>query len=82
MIERHSSRYCKICKLIRRKGVITEHCKDCDVCIEELDHHCPWSSKCIGKNNIKPFYVFVISLVIHLIVTIIAAMFVGAISIE
>lgn len=23
------------------------------------DHHCPWASKCIGKNNIVPFYFFI-----------------------
>lgn len=25
------------------------------------DHHCPWTSKCIGEGNLKGFYVFVIS---------------------
>jgi hypothetical protein len=39
----------------------TNHCDDCNVCIEGYDHHCPWTSKCIGKGNIKSFYVFVTS---------------------
>ena len=52
------------------------------MCIEELDHHCPWSSKCIGKNNLKPFYIFVSSLVVYMIVVIVAAMFIGAVGAE
>lgn len=34
------------------------HCRDCDVCVREYDHHCPWTSKCIGGNNLIRFYVF------------------------
>ena len=31
------------------------HCEDCNACIDELDHHCPWMGKCIGKGNIAYF---------------------------
>lgn len=44
--------YCSICKIIIRAGSDTEHCPDCDICIEGMDHHCPWSSKCIGRGNL------------------------------
>lgn len=37
----------------------TYHCKYCDVCIRNYDHHCPWTSKCIGGSNIRRFYFFV-----------------------
>lgn len=37
----------------------TYHCKRCDVCIRDYDHHCPWVSKCIGGSNLKRFYFFV-----------------------
>ena len=37
----------------------TEHCDYCNVCVEELDHHCPWSSKCIGRGNICAFNIFI-----------------------
>jgi hypothetical protein len=53
------------------KWLDVEHCWDCDVCIEGLDHHCPWTSKCIGKGNLVTFYVFVTTscgLFIYLIV--------------
>jgi hypothetical protein len=38
---------CARCRVLRAAG--THHCYDCDVCVEELDHHCPWTGKCIGE---------------------------------
>lgn len=57
-----SSSYCNICDVYTRPG--TEHCKDCEVCIVEYDHHCPWTSKCIGKGNLMFFYMFLASLLV------------------
>ena len=54
------------------------HCYDCDICVKELDHHCPWTGKCIGKNNLKSFYVFIYSLLtffVNIFVTIYSCMF-------
>ena len=42
-----------------------EHCEFCDVCVVELDHHCPWSSKCIGKGNDLAFKSFLFALVLQ-----------------
>ena len=53
--------FCERCKMWVSKEKKVEHCLDCDICVEGYDHHCPWTSKCIGKNNINSFYVFVIS---------------------
>ncbi|CAK58451.1 unnamed protein product (macronuclear) [Paramecium tetraurelia] len=58
-------RYCKVCKLIQSKE--TQHCQDCDICIQEFDHHCPWTGKCIGKGNIKQFYYFIVSSIVFMI---------------
>ena len=44
---------CSKCFVMRERG--TQHCYDCGLCVEQLDHHCPWSGKCIGKGNIRPF---------------------------
>ena len=41
--------YCDICAIHR--APTTVHCFDCNCCIEEMDHHCPWMSKCIGKKK-------------------------------
>lgn len=32
------------------------HCKFCDNCCQELDHHCHWIGNCIGINNKKYFF--------------------------
>ena len=65
-------RICSICKVIMRDEDEIEHCDDCNVCIIGIiyfffiylflgyDHHCPWTSKCVGKNNKYLFYVFII----------------------
>ncbi len=53
--------YCSRCKIIRRPGSDTQHCADCDVCVEGYDHHCPWTGKCIGKGNSRYFYTFLAS---------------------
>ncbi len=35
------------------------HCYDCNACVRNLDHHCPWTSKCVGEGNLHVFYAFV-----------------------
>lgn len=54
--------FCNICKVVARKDVKTEHCEDCGYCMEELDHHCPWSSKCIARRNVVIFKIWFTSL--------------------
>mmetsp|Transcript_1454 Transcript_1454/g.1996 ORF Transcript_1454/g.1996 Transcript_1454/m.1996 type:complete len:131 (+) Transcript_1454:664-1056(+) len=46
--------WCQFCKL----EVDSEayHCEDCEVCIEDYDHHCVFFSKCIGGGNILCFW--------------------------
>ena len=68
MGNRNSSqmRECSQCDLYRPPGA--QHCYDCQVCVEDLDHHCPWTGKCIGKKNISCFYAFLFTLTVHIIV--------------
>ena len=35
------------------------HCVNCNVCILEMDHHCPLFNRCIAKNNLRNFYVVI-----------------------
>ena len=37
----------------------SKHCKKCDKCIENFDHHCNWLNNCVGKNNYSYFYLLV-----------------------
>jgi hypothetical protein len=43
------------------------------VSLAQLDHHCPWTGKCIGKKTIQAFYWFLFILLVHLL-------FVGGVS--
>lgn len=47
---------CRRCNVMRPPRA--QHCIYCDVCVLELDHHCPWMGMCVGKNNIKSFHAF------------------------
>lgn len=46
--------FCRICMVDTDQEAY--HCEDCDVCIEEYDHHCVFFSKCIGGGNIYQFW--------------------------
>ena len=52
-------KYCSKCK-IHINFDTSYHCTYCDICIAEHDHHCPWTSKCIGKKTLYSFYIFVL----------------------
>ncbi len=53
--------FCNDCKFYVKRNTRATHCEDCGICIEGQDHHCPWTSHCVGKNNIITFYIFIIS---------------------
>ena len=61
---------CEICKCIYNKnsGYLTFHCNDCNVCIENFDHHCTYASKCIGNNNKLIFKLWMISIPLFIII--------------
>ena len=58
---------CKKCKVIMNLDLGTEHCVDCDICVMGNDHHCQWTSKCIGKNNLLLFKIFLRLLFINIL---------------
>ena len=48
--------YCTFCKCYFNPYNRVEHCEDCGVCVEGMDHHCIWVGKCVAKNNTRSFY--------------------------
>jgi len=66
--------HCSICNSYTTVDCdeITFHCPDCDVCIEGYDHHCVWTSKCVGKGNLKIFYCFAFVTPIYIIYSVVA----------
>jgi hypothetical protein len=60
---------CSVCESLTNVQAmkITYHCYCCDICIEDYDHHCPWTSKCVGGGNLLPFYVFVASTLFYVL---------------
>mmetsp|Transcript_30061 Transcript_30061/g.48946 ORF Transcript_30061/g.48946 Transcript_30061/m.48946 type:complete len:287 (-) Transcript_30061:458-1318(-) len=54
--------FCDRCRSFRPPRAI--HCNACRVCIEGYDHHCPWTSKCVGKQNLRAFQIFLVSILL------------------
>ena len=59
----HGFMMCSLCDMMRPTDA--RHCRRCNACILDLDHHCPWIGKCVGRYTIMAFWVFFSALVVH-----------------
>ena len=53
---------CETCQTYRPPR--TSHCRLCDVCTEQTDHHCSFLNNCIGRRNYSSFIACLIAAVI------------------
>lgn len=51
---------CGRCQIERPAEAI--HCTRCGVCVDKLDHHCPFMGQCVGRKTLVPFYVFIVAI--------------------
>ena len=61
-MDENNNEYCNICQVYYNPNKKIEHCKMCNICVENMDHHCVWVGKCVGKNNIFSFYSMLVSI--------------------
>lgn len=59
MSDMFSLQYCRTCKHLRPKNA--SHCKLCDVCVGNFDHHCIVLGCCIGERNVGSFIAYLFS---------------------
>ena len=46
----------------------SKHCKKCDKCIKNFDHHCNWLNNCIGKYNYGYFYLLCFVIILYCLI--------------
>lgn len=52
-------KFCKTCRIYRPPR--TTHCRVCDRCVSQFDHHCTLLGTCIGRNNYRAYFFFLFS---------------------
>jgi len=53
-------RYCSWCE--SSAPTTSKHCHQCKICVLQKDHHCHFTGRCIGKNNLPNFLVYITTL--------------------
>ncbi len=57
--------FCVHCMI--RKPLRSKHCRRCGRCVAKHDHHCPWVDNCVANNNIRHFFLYILSLEVGII---------------
>ena len=64
---------CPVCQVYKPND--RTHCSLCDVCIDGIDHHCVFYSKCIGRGNVLTFNLSIASFLVNIAYFMILQMF-------
>ncbi|KAK7408347.1 palmitoyltransferase akr1 [Neonectria punicea] len=59
------SNFCVTCMI--RTPLRSKHCRRCQRCVAKHDHHCPWINNCVGVNNHRHFFFYIITLTIGIL---------------
>ncbi|CAI2368036.1 unnamed protein product [Moneuplotes crassus] len=49
-----TNKYCDYCASYTE--LKAKHCRSCERCVKDFDHHCIWLNNCIGHNNYRYFF--------------------------
>ena len=71
---------CSICHLYRPATAV--HCYECGVCVDRLDHHCPWTGKCVAHKNLLTFKLFLGVLGFHITFVVAATIYAVAMGVN
>ncbi|KAL1858979.1 palmitoyltransferase akr1 [Diaporthe australafricana] len=52
--------FCVQCMI--RTPLRSKHCRRCQRCVARHDHHCPWVYNCVGVNNHRHFFLYLVNL--------------------
>ena len=69
----HVLRLCHTCRVVRPNRA--KHCRICDRCVAQFDHHCPYIYNCVGLRNRGWFLVFTLSVAVNCSITIFFAFY-------
>ncbi|KAF3770298.1 zf-DHHC-domain-containing protein [Cryphonectria parasitica EP155] len=57
--------FCVQCMI--RTPLRSKHCRRCQRCVARHDHHCPWVYNCVGVNNHRHFFLYLINLTLGIL---------------